>query len=784
MMTNTPRYKSADGRVFTGLFALDTETELCADRSPHIPRLALASVSDGDKSFLIHPDDVAAFVLAHDRGEIVFHNAAFDFWVIDAHLRRWHAKTMMIPLTGTRKDMATQMLISRSADAIVAWTAHLRDGRFHDTMLLDMLVRLAFGRQKAPDVVARDLGKLAAEYAGMTLDKNDPYRLRFGELIDADWDKADPGFFAYAVPDAIATARSYIRLRERGLELMRKYRKPLPQGRFDIDPQAVEKFGVLSERIQVGAAIALASMTRLGLTTDPKRLAVTEHNYKGRMAEIAKRLDNEYPGLFTRKKKTGELNRTKSGAPRKSHKVLDCCLLQAVADIQHATTDLVAVPRTPKGKVAHALDAWEELIGRHAFIRLWADYEKTSKLCQFLANFAQPIIRPRYQTFVRTGRTSSSGPNMQQVPREDEFREIIVPAPGFVLLAVDYSFIELVTLAACCQARFGFSKLGDAIKAGIDPHAYTAAMLSGRSYEEFVSLKQSDPKHFKQWRQSAKAVNFGVPGCLGAASLVQSAHKSYGVAMTLEQAQEFRDRLCQQIYPELDLFLMDHSVQTLASNLRAGTMEMRTVFPGEDAARIMAAVRHIVAGNPFKKDGTPYNEAWVEKIWCDLLKVCHNPALVPAITHRLGSKELEDQLFFASVANLTGRIRAGVPKPQECNTQFQGLAADGAKLAFTALMLAGYRVVGFIHDEVLIELPDEGGYVSKSKVDAVCEIMVREMERVTYGMPVGVEATVATCWSKRAKLLVDGDKIRAWTSPPLPDLPAAARPVAREEVFA
>jgi len=31
---------------------------------------------------------------------------------------------------------------------------------------------------------------------------------------------------------------------------------------------------------------------------------------------------------------------------------------------------------------------------------------------------------------------------------------------------------------------------------------------------------------------------------------------------------------------------------------------------------------------------------------------------------------------------------------------------------------------------------------------------------------------------------VDGDKIRAWTSPPLPDLPAAARPVAREEVFA
>ena len=60
------------------------------------------------------------------------------------------------------------------------------------------------------------------------------------------------------------------------------------------------------------------------------------------------------------------------------------------------------------------------------------------------------------------------------------------------------------------------------------------------------------------------------------------------------------------------------------------------------------------------------------------------------------------------MTTLTGRVRGRVGFTQARNTPFQGLAADGAKLALWALIRAGYRVVAFIHDEIIVELPEEG----------------------------------------------------------------------------
>jgi hypothetical protein len=112
---------------------------------------------------------------------------------------------------------------------------------------------------------------------------------------------------------------------------------------------------------------------------------------------------------------------------------------------------------------------------------------------------------------------------------------------------------------------------------------------------------------------------------------------------------------------------------------------------------------------------------------------------------------------------LTGRIRGRVTYCQVRNTPFQGLAADGAALALFSLIKEGFRVVGFIHDEMLVELPDEGGYVSEDKVQRVVEIMCREMEGVLVGdIPVECEAALSTCWSKEAKLNVRDGKVFPW----------------------
>jgi hypothetical protein len=55
----------------------------------------------------------------------------------------------------------------------------------------------------------------------------------------------------------------------------------------------------------------------------------------------------------------------------------------------------------------------------------------------------------------------------------------------------------------------------------------------------------------------------------------------------------------------------------------------------------------------------------------------------------------------------------------------QGLAADGAKLAMYRLGREGYRVVNFIHDEFLIELPDDADHFAQAC--RIERILVEEM---------------------------------------------------------
>lgn len=60
-----------------------------------------------------------------------------------------------------------------------------------------------------------------------------------------------------------------------------------------------------------------------------------------------------------------------------------------------------------------------------------------------------------------------------------------------------------------------------------------------------------------------------------------------------------------------------------------------------------------------------------------------------------------------------------------CNTPFSGLASDGAKLAMWTLTRAGYHIVAFVHDEILIELPIDSDYTREAKLieDLMCSAM-------------------------------------------------------------
>lgn len=96
------------------------------------------------------------------------------------------------------------------------------------------------------------------------------------------------------------------------------------------------------------------------------------------------------------------------------------------------------------------------------------------------------------------------------------------------------------------------------------------------------------------------------------------------------------------------------------------------------------------------------------------------------------------------------RIRGKVGFTQARNTPFSGLAADGAKLAMWNLNALGYKIVGFIHDEILIELPKTPTNTYTKEVKQIQEIICKSMQELTGPIPISCSAAVSYVWSKQA----------------------------------
>ena len=98
-----------------------------------------------------------------------------------------------------------------------------------------------------------------------------------------------------------------------------------------------------------------------------------------------------------------------------------------------------------------------------------------------------------------------------------------------------------------------------------------------------------------------------------------------------------------------------------------------------------------------------------------------------------------------------------------CNTFFQGLAADMAKDAAFNLAagtylgagdLAGSRVVGFIHDEFLVEVPERTAHEAARAVQLVMEEAGRAW---CPDVPVRAEPALMRAWSKGAEPAYDSE---------------------------
>lgn len=117
----------------------------------------------------------------------------------------------------------------------------------------------------------------------------------------------------------------------------------------------------------------------------------------------------------------------------------------------------------------------------------------------------------------------------------------------------------------------------------------------------------------------------------------------------------------------------------------------------------------------------------------------------------------------------SGFVRAKVNFKEACNTYFQTLAAHASKTALWEITkrayfrigsyLYGSRPVMFVHDEILLETPEEAGHEAAIEME---EVMVRAMERWTPDVPSKAEAMLMRYWSKDAKRTFENGRLIPW----------------------
>lgn len=492
----------------------DTETVLIAP-GMHAPPLVCMSVSDG--TLVKYDQAVELAVALLDGGQLlVGHNTAFDWAVIAAQEIRVLPKIFQAYEENRITDtMVRQKLIDLAHGELRGW---FRGG--------DKPERIGYGLGDGPKEKP-SIG-LARRLFGVTLDK-DTYRLRYGELRHVPLEQWPEGAKQYAVDDATIL-------------------KPI----FEL--QEREEALLADQFRQVRAAFWLKLMSIWGITTNPEAVQKFTEMTKAEYARLAK--DLVAAGLlrpdrpFLSGPRKGQI---KVGARDTKAAMIR---LEQVYAAQGRTVPLTATGlRAGEEREEGEGVSLDESVCAESGDPILEAYAEFSSLKKTLSEnipvlwsgTTQPI-HCFYDELKETGRTGTSNPQIQNLPRKVGIRECYWPRKGFVFADADYSTMELCCWAQVCTSVLGHSKLAEVLNAGADPHLAMAATLNGISFEEAQTRLKAGNKEIKAARQFAKIPNFGLPGGLGVETFVAYAANN-GVKVTLARASEVKE-LWHQTWPE------------------------------------------------------------------------------------------------------------------------------------------------------------------------------------------------------------------------------------------
>jgi DNA polymerase I len=414
------------------------------------------------------------------------------------------------------------------------WFKALGQGRGRDTKLRDELIHVKNGtlQDRHPKGYFA-LAGVVKRRLGIEIDKSeDTWRLRYARLDGVPVELWPKDAYQYAYGD-IAHLR-------------------------DVSRVLTTDFTPADEWLQVATAFCLGLAQTWGFRVDPQRWEWVNVALLSRKAEAERLL--EEAGLF------------KDGSMKQD--VVRAAVERACARAGKPVPRTPPSGKFPNGQVKADAETCEELadydpvltqLGVHTTankmmttylsgMAFGKDYSCGSRPNALVASgrtswggdklkLTNPWWPPVPDGFVREEVEEKAGTNLQNFPREEGVRDLVMPRPRFWWLSVDYDSLELRGLAQVCLWICGSSRLAERYQENpnFDPHTELAATLMGVSSAEALQLKKAGDKRLKHFRQLAKVANFGYMGGLGAKRFVDYAKGSYGVEVTQNEAYKLKD---------------------------------------------------------------------------------------------------------------------------------------------------------------------------------------------------------------------------------------------------
>jgi hypothetical protein len=176
----------------------------------------------------------------------------------------------------------------------------------------------------------------------------------------------------------------------------------------------------------------------------------------------------------------------------------------------------VSFARTEKTQRIQINDGAEDILEASnrplpIFLTAYRDYRHSEKM---LSTYLNPElvgvdgrVHPYFAPLMRTGRTSCSRPNIQNIPRAENIRGIYVAAPGHVLFVCDYSQIELCALAQSCLHWYKHSRMAEVINGGQDVHSWFGNIIKENDRRPEAAKTKVDYRQLAETLASINGVN-------------------------------------------------------------------------------------------------------------------------------------------------------------------------------------------------------------------------------------------------------------------------------------